>query len=111
MPGTLGTLEWAQMLREAEKEGLITLAEVDTAPYVCRKTASDTATIWGVVAGLGLGVLPSTETDRVKELLEPLFPGIQTYPDVMACGLGRDEPGRSPGRCFNECRARRVLTG
>ncbi len=92
MPGTLGTLEWAQMLREAGKEGLVTLAEVDTAPYVCRKTAPDTATIWGIVASLGLGVLPSTETDRVKAMLDPFFPGIQCYPDVMACGLAAMNP-------------------
>lgn len=91
MPGTLGSLEWSQLLRQAGVEG-VTLAEVDTAPYVCRKTAPDTATIWGVVKGLGLGVLPSTETTRVQKLLEPLFPGVQTYPDVMACGLSAMNP-------------------
>ena len=47
MPGTLGTLEWATLLRD---QGVadIALAEVDTAPYVCRKTAPDTATIWAL---------------------------------------------------------------
>ena len=92
MPGTLGTLEWACLLRQAGKEGMITLAEVDTAPYVCRKTAPDTATIWGVVTGPGLGVLPSTETARVQEMLEPLFPGLRPYPDVMTCGLAAMNP-------------------
>ncbi|MDA0746191.1 MAG: NAD/NADP octopine/nopaline dehydrogenase family protein [bacterium] len=91
MPGTLGTLEWARILREAGVEG-VTLAEVDTAPYVCRKTAPDTATIWGIVSGLGLGVLPIPETERVRDLLEPLFPGITLYPDVMACGLAAMNP-------------------
>ena len=90
-PGTLGTLEWARILREAGTAGVI-LAETDTAPYVCRKTAPDTATIWGVVQHLGLGVLPSTETERVRELLEPLFPGVSCYPDVMACGLSALNP-------------------
>lgn len=91
MPGTLGSLEWAHLLRRAGISG-VTLAEVDTAPYVCRKTAPDTATIWGVVNGLGLGVLPSTETSRVQQILEPLFPGVQTYPDVVACGLSAMNP-------------------
>jgi opine dehydrogenase len=91
MPGTLGSLEWSQLSRQAGKAE-ITLAEVDTAPYVCRKTAPDAATIWGVVKGLGLGVLPSTKTARVQALLEPLFPGVQTYPDVMACGLSAMNP-------------------
>ena len=91
MPGTLGTLEWATLLRD---QGVadIALAEVDTAPYVCRKTAPDTATIWGTVTGLGLGVLPATEIDRVRARLSPLFPGIQTYPTAMACGLSAMNP-------------------
>ena len=91
MPGTLGTLECATLLRERNIDGVI-LAEVDTAPYVCRKTAPDTAMIWGTVTGLGLGVFPATETDRVRDRLEPLFPGMQTYPTVMACGLAAMNP-------------------
>lgn len=91
MPGTLGTLEWARILRESGVTG-VTLAEVDTAPYVCRKTAPDAATIWGVVPRLGLGVLPTASTDRVKAAIDPLFPGITAYPDVMACGLSSVNP-------------------
>lgn len=90
MPGTLGSLEWAALLRAAGKKA--TLAEVDTAPYVCRKTAADEATIWGVVSGLGLGVLPAAETESVRARLDPLFPGIQTHPDAMACGLSSMNP-------------------
>lgn len=91
MPGNLGSLEWARILRERQVSG-VTLAEVETAPYVCRKTAPDTATIWGVVASLGLGVLPSTETRRVHEMMTPLFPGMRTYPDVLAGGLSAGNP-------------------
>lgn len=91
MPGTLGTLEWWQILLRLT-EAQVTLAEVDTAPYVCRKTAPDTATIWGAVSSLGVGVLPASETARVREELEPMFPGIQAYPNVMACGLAAMNP-------------------
>ena len=91
MPGTLGTLEWARILREAGTEG-VTLAEVDTSPYICRKTSPDTATIWGVVPHLGLGVLPATHTERVREMLEPLFSGVTPHPDAMACGLSSINP-------------------
>ena len=91
MPGTLGSLEWARVLREAGTAG-VTVAEVDTAPYVCRKTAPDTATIWGIVTGLGLGVLPAKDTNKVKDILDPLFPGITAYPDVVACGLSAANP-------------------
>ena len=91
MPGTLGTLEWSRILHEAGTTG-VTLAEVDTAPYVCRKTAPDIATIWGIVTGLGFGVLPARETKRVREMLEPLFPGMSPYSDAMACGLSAINP-------------------
>ena len=96
MPGTLGSLEWARILRDSGTEG-VTLGEVDTAPYVCRKTGPDTATIWGVVTGLGLGVLPSSRTERVRERLDPLFPGVTSHPDVMACGLSALNPVVHPG--------------
>ncbi|MFP6565989.1 MAG: NAD(P)-binding domain-containing protein, partial [Dehalococcoidia bacterium] len=91
MPGTFGSLEWAQILKTHDVSG-VTLAEVDTAPYVCRKTSPDGATIWGEVTALGMGVLPSTETERVRQALDPLFPGITAYPDVMACGLSAMNP-------------------
>ena len=91
MPGTLGSLEWAEVLKRHSVRG-VTLGEVDTAPYVCRKTASDRATIWGEVTALGLGVLPTTEAERVEKELDPLFPGITIYPDVVACGLSAMNP-------------------
>ncbi len=91
MPGTLGSLEWACIMREMGVNG-ITIAEVDTAPYVCRKTAPDAATIWGVVSALGMGALPSNETERVRKLLAPLFPGITAYSDVLVCGLSAGNP-------------------
>ncbi|MGZ0170571.1 MAG: NAD/NADP octopine/nopaline dehydrogenase family protein [Planctomycetales bacterium] len=91
MPGNLGSLAWSHRLRELEAS-LPTLAEVDTAPYVCRKTQPDTATIWGEVTGLGLGVLPHTRTDQVRARLDALFPGVTVYPDVMACGLSAMNP-------------------
>ena len=91
MPGTLGALEWARILADNGVEGVV-LSEVDTAPYVCRKTAPDAATIWGAVTGLGLGVFPATETERVRERLDPLFPGVRGYPSVLACGLAAMNP-------------------
>lgn len=91
MPGTLGSLEWSKILAERSVTG-VTLAEVDTAPYVCRKTSPDAATIWGVVPHLGLGVLPAKATEKVRERLEPLFPGLIPYPDVLACGLSSLNP-------------------
>lgn len=104
MPGTLGVLEFAQVLRDlgaAPENTGVTLAESDTAPYVCRKTAPDTAHVWGVVSGLGVGVYPISETGRVLTRLGPLFTvdgregtaeAVQPYPNVLACGLSAMNP-------------------
>jgi opine dehydrogenase len=104
MPGTLGTLEFAQIMAEAGRplpECGVTLAETDTAPYVCRKLTPDSAHIWGVVTGLGLGVLPASETERVAAALAEVFTvdgrngsatAIRTYVDVLECGLSAMNP-------------------
>ena len=55
VPGTLGSLEFAQVFEKMGNREEVVLAEVDTSPYVCRKTAPDTAHIWGVVPRLGVG--------------------------------------------------------
>jgi opine dehydrogenase len=91
LPGTLGSLEFAHILRRHGVRDVV-LAETDTAPYVCRKVAPTAAHIWGVVSGLGLGVFPATRTESVRALLEPLFPGVRTYPHVLACGLAAMNP-------------------
>ncbi|MCB0063289.1 MAG: NAD/NADP octopine/nopaline dehydrogenase family protein [Caldilineaceae bacterium] len=95
-PGTLGALEFAKIVREQGNTSDIAFAEADTAPYVCRKSAPDAAIIWGVVAGLGVGVFPASKTDHVADQLAGIFTtdgrnnspsAIVTYPNVIACGL------------------------
>jgi len=107
MPGNLGSLSWAKSFGEMGA-ATPTLAEVDTAPYVCRKTGPDEATIWGAVTGLGLGVLPTEKTEQVRTRLDGLFPGVQTYPDVVACGLSAMNPVVHPaGLLMNAGRVER----
>lgn len=98
MPGTLGSLEFARVVREkrgdevfAGPKGLV-IAETDTAPYVCRKTGPASAHIWGVVSGLGVAALPAARTDAVCKRLEELFAGVRAYPSVLACGLSAMNP-------------------
>jgi len=91
MPGTLGSLEWKVLASEFGANNM-TVAEVDTAPYVCRKTSDNSAVIWGEVTALGLGVIPSSETASVQEMLEPLFPGVTAYSDSLECGLSAMNP-------------------
>src|SRR5687768_886566 len=90
LPGNLGTLAFARRLRTSGTVPL--LAESDTAPYVCRKTAPDTATIWGVVPAMGIGVFPAARSAEAVERLAPYFPGLQPYPHALAAGLGAMNP-------------------
>ena len=92
MPGTLGSLEFVRVLREKGAPAGVVVAETDTAPYVCRKMSPTSAHIWGVVEGLGLGVFPSSEGERVKRRVERWFPGTGLYPNVLACGLASMNP-------------------
>lgn len=91
MPGTLGSLEFARVLRD-NGAGEAAVAETDTAPYVCRKTSPTAAHIWGVVNGMGVGVFPASETERVRGMLAPFFPGLVAYPSALACGLSAMNP-------------------
>src|SRR6516164_5576056 len=92
MPGTLGSLEFARILRERRSVAEVILAETDTAPYVCRKMAPAAAHIWGVVKSLGLAVFPAVHSERVRDRLALIFPGIRLYPHVLACGLSAMNP-------------------
>ncbi len=92
MPGTLGSLEFSRVLRSCGSSADVTLAETDTAPYVCRKVDPTTAHIWGIVRSLGAGVFPSCEGERVRSMLEPFFTGVRLYPSVLASGLAAMNP-------------------
>ena len=104
MPGTLGALEFVECLRaqgrEPLEEGLV-IAETDTAPYVCRRTSPDAATIWGVVSGLGVAAYPAAATQALADRLGSLFTrdgltgspsGVTAYPNLLACGLSAMNP-------------------
>ncbi len=107
LPGTLGALEIARVLRDAGVRG-VTLAEVDTSPYVCRKTAPDRAIIWGALPGLGAGVFPARRTNEVLPVIAALFPGGRAYPNVLACGLSSLNPiVHPPGVLLNAGRIER----
>jgi opine dehydrogenase len=95
LPGTLGALEFAHVVQRAGARG-VTVAEVDTSPYVCRKTAPDRAVIWGALAALGVGVFPSRRTAEVMPVMRACFPGAVDYPNALACGLSSLNPLMHP---------------
>lgn len=92
MPGTLGSLEFVHILKQQCATDRLIIAETDTAPYVCRKTSPKAAHIWGMVEGLGLGVMPNSEGERARKVVDRWFPGVHLYPNVLACGLAAMNP-------------------
>ena len=107
LPGNLGALAFAAALREAGITGVI-VAESDTAPYVCRKSASDRAVIWGTVTGLGIGVAPASQTEEAMPILRALFPGAVAYGSVLEAGLSALNPVvHPPGVLMNAGRIER----
>lgn len=107
LPGTLGALAVGRVLRAAGARGVV-LAESDSAPYVCRKTAPDRAVVWGVLAALGFGVFPARRTPEVASVLRAIFPGARAYPDALTCGLSSLNPiVHPPGVLMNAGRIER----
>ncbi|MFM9108116.1 MAG: NAD/NADP octopine/nopaline dehydrogenase family protein, partial [Chloroflexota bacterium] len=107
LPGNLGSLAFAKALDAAGKTGVI-VAESDTAPYVCRKSAPDRAVIWGTVPALGIGVWPSTQTGEALPPLAELFPGARPYAHVIEAGLSALNPVvHPPGVLLNAGRIER----
>jgi len=107
LPGNLGSLEFAALVRRAGGRGCV-LAESDTAPYVCRKTAPDRAVIWGVVPALGIGVFPADRTADAMGAMQLLFPGASAYGNVLAAGLSALNPiVHPPGVLLNAGRVER----
>lgn len=107
LPGNLGALAVANALREAGRDGVI-VAESDTAPYVCRKSAPDRAVIWGTVTGLGIGVEPASQTDEAMPVLRELFPGAVAYGSALEAGLSALNPVvHPPGVMMNAGRIER----
>lgn len=107
LPGNFGALAVAQALREAGKTGII-VAESDTAPYVCRKSAPDRAVIWGAITGLGIGVEPASQTDEAMPVLRALFPGAVAYVSAVEAGLSALNPVvHPPGVLMNAGRIER----
>ena len=107
LPGNLGALAMADALRQAGIGGVI-VAESDTAPYVCRKSAPDRAVIWGTVSGLGIGVEPASQTEEAMPALRALFPGAVAYASAVESGLSALNPVvHPPGVLMNAGRIER----
>lgn len=91
LPGTFGSLVF---YKEFLKQGVsnVAVAETHTLPYATRLIAPGEIMIMSRFNPLKLGVLPSSETNRVIEILSELYDGLVAVESVIACGLSSLNP-------------------
>lgn len=92
MPGSLGSLAVAQRLRELEVRADVTVSEIAALPYATRITGDTQVTVFGRRAIVSVGTFPADRSDRVGEVLDDLYPGIDVMPNVIAAGLSNPNP-------------------
>lgn len=74
-PGrTGGALEFQNTIRSKGCTANITTAETQTLIYSCRKTGPASVEIYGVKKEVELGAFPSSQTQRVLDLLQGYYP-------------------------------------
>lgn len=91
LPGTFGSLIF---YKEFLKQGVsdVVVAETHTLPYATRLVAPGEVMIMSRFNPLKVGVLPSSETERVIKVLSELYDGLVPVESVIACGLSSLNP-------------------
>jgi opine dehydrogenase len=92
MPGSIGSLEFAEELRRQCVNKDITISELAALPYATRIIDDDTVKVFGRRAKLSMGVFPAVKSDRVMPIMNDLYPGIETMRDVFEAGLTNPNP-------------------
>lgn len=92
MPGSIGSLEFAEVLRQQHVNKDITISDFAALPYATRIIDSNTVKIFGRRAKLAMGVFPAVKSDRVMPIMEDVYPGIETMRDVFEAGLTNPNP-------------------
>ncbi len=87
MPGSLGSLEVAQHLSAD-----VTVSEIAALPYATRITGPTEVSVFGRRRFVSVGTFPAQRTDRVADILDDLYPGIDVMPNVLAAGLSNPNP-------------------
>lgn len=106
LPGTLGTLEFARIWREAGVGEGVVLAEADTLPYATRVEAEGVVRVYGRSV-LGMGVFPANKTDWAVELLSDVLDLVPAS-NVLEAGFGSINPViHPPGTVLNAGRIER----
>lgn len=92
MPGSLGSLDFAQSLREQGVTADVTVSEIAALPYATRITGPTEVTVHGRRKIVSAGVFPADRTDEVAPILNDLYPGIDLMANVLEAGLSNPNP-------------------
>jgi opine dehydrogenase len=92
-PGVFGSaLEFGELRNQTGKPPLL-IAETDTSLYTCRLRSPGVVHVGAVKQRVEVAALPAVQTDRVIEIVEPLFPGrLIPAGDVLSTGLSNCNP-------------------
>lgn len=92
MPGSLGSLDFVQSLREQGVTADVSVAEIAALPYATRISGPTQVTVHGRRDIVSVGVFPADRTQAVATVLDDLYPGIDVMPNVLAAGLSNPNP-------------------
>ena len=92
IPGTLGSLEFVNTLRQRGCKAEISVSELDTLPYATRITGPTSVYAYHALPFFGAGVFPASSTDDVLGILKALYPRITAFRDVLEAGLSNCNP-------------------
>lgn len=92
MPGSLGSLEFAAFLRREGCRADVTVSEFAALPYATRITGPNQVHVFGRRKIVSFATFPAQATDRVRPIIEDLYPGVETMRDVLEAGLNNPNP-------------------
>ena len=92
IPGTCGSLEFLEIIKERGCSADITVSELDTLPYATRITAPNSVNVFHALPAFGMGVFPSIRTAEIVGIFKDLYSGIASFRDVLEAGLSNCNP-------------------
>jgi len=92
MPGSLGSLEFVEVVRRSGSTADITVSEIAALPYATRIVGPDSVHVFGRRRIVSIGVFPAQAADRVRPVMSDLYPGIEEMANVLEAGLNNPNP-------------------
>jgi opine dehydrogenase len=86
-PGTLGSLVFANAMRQAGNTHQVAFAETGTLPYLARKHGENRLTISGYATRLPTGVFPAKLSNLAFSKLREAYPAVEPAGDALSGAL------------------------